>query len=509
MPCATSEPLRRRRGAAGRCRLAWVTALALAGCAVGPDFQRPRPPAADHYLPAQLPPEAAAAGAGPASSPASTQRLLPGEELAGEWWRLFQAPALQDAVRAALANSPTLAAANATLAEAQQQIVVARGALYPKVNATAGDTHTKTSTAAPSVFANEYTLGVSASYALDVFGGARRGVEQQVALADMQRYQLAAAYLTLTGGVVTEALTIASTRLQISTTLELIDSDKKNLELTQSEYEVGRAARADVLTADAQLAADLTTLPSLRTQLEQARDALAVLTGHAPAMWTVHDFDVSEFTLPREVPLALPAQLAHQRPDILASEAQLHAASAAIGVALAQEFPSLTLTAALARTALTAGALFHEFETQSAEAGLLTAPLFAGGALRAQTEAARDAFKAQAATYEGVVVAALGQVTDDLWALSNDAERMAVDQHAVDIALEALNLQRASYTVGKTSVLQLIDAERTYAQARLSLATAQIQQYQDTAGLLVALGGGWWKDPADPAAAGRPPSPGP
>jgi NodT family efflux transporter outer membrane factor (OMF) lipoprotein len=245
----------------------------------------------------------------------------------------------------------------------------------------------------------------------------------------------------------------------------------------------------------------------LRTQLEQAGDALAVLTGRAPAQWPVHEFDIGEFTLPGELPLTLPAQLVRQRPDILAAEAQLHATSAAIGVALAQEFPSLTLSGSIDRQALTAGALFHQFQTVRQAGGALAAPIFAGGALYAQTQAARDTYQAQAATYQGVVVTALGQVTDDLWALQNDAERLTVDQHSADIAGEALRLQQASYAVGKTNVLQLIDAQRTYAQARLSLATARIQQYQDTAGLLVALGGGWWKDPAaqahPPASAGR------
>jgi NodT family efflux transporter outer membrane factor (OMF) lipoprotein len=497
MPCVTSNTRRRypRRGdRATQARLAAVATLTLASCAVGPDFRQPRPPDIDHYLPT-TPSQPPSDGAAPATPPPTTQQLLPGEELSGEWWQLFHASALQTAVRAALEGSPTLAAANATLAEAQQQIIVARGALFPKVNATGGVTHTKSSDPSPLVSPNQYTLGASATYALDVFGGARRGVEQQVALADLQRYQLAAAYLTLTGSVVNEALTIASTRLQIATTLELIEGDRKNLALTEREYQVGRAARADVLTADSQLATDLTSLPALRTQLEQARDSLAVLTGHAPAQWAVHDFDVSEFTLPKELPLTLPSQLVRQRPDVLASEAQLHATSAAIGVAVAQEFPSLTLSAAVARTAFTAGALFHQFETQSSAGALLAAPIFAGGALRAQAQAARDAYTAQAATYQGVVVSALGQVADDLWALQNDAERMAVDQHAVDIALEALKLQQTSYSVGKSSVLQLIDAERTYAQARLSLAGARVQQYQDTAGLLVALGGGWWKDP--------------
>ncbi|HYB24603.1 MAG TPA: efflux transporter outer membrane subunit, partial [Solirubrobacteraceae bacterium] len=342
---------------------------------------------------------------------------------------------------------------------------------------------------------NVYSLGLSASYPLDVFGGTRRTVEQQGALAELQRYQQAAAYLTLTGNVVSEALTIAATRLQLATTEELIASDRRNLALTEREFEVGTAARSDVLTADSQLASDLTQLPTLRQQLDAAKDALAVLTGHAPGQWRSHDFDITEFALPGEIPLALPAQLVRQRPDVLAAEAQLHAASAAIGVALAQEFPSLTLSGSLTRSALEPGALFHDFDTLREAGGTLAAPLFAGGALRAQTEAARDAFRAQAATYEGVVVAALGQVTDDLWTLQNDAERMIVYRHSVDIASEALKLQQASYTVGKSSALQLIDAQRTYAQARLGLATALVEQYQDAAGLLVALGGAWWKGP--------------
>jgi NodT family efflux transporter outer membrane factor (OMF) lipoprotein len=471
-----------------------LVALAIAGCAVGPDFHRPAAPAADHYLPAVPPASAPGAAAGQAAA-ATPPRLVPGGELAGVWWQLFQSAALQQAVEAALADSPTLAAATATLAEAEQQVAVARGAFWPRVSGNAGAQHTAGTGSAPQLSPNVYSLGLSATYVLDVFGGARRTVEQQGALADLQRYQQAAAYLTLTGNVVSEALTIASTRLQIATTEELIQSDRKNLTLTEREFEVGTAARSDVLTADSQLASDLTQLPTLRQQLDAAKDALAVLTGHAPGEWSSHDFDIAEFTLPVEIPIALPSQLARQRPDVLAAEAQLHAASAAIGVALAQEFPSLTLSGSLTRSALEPGALFHEFDALREASGAVAAPLFAGGALRAQTEAARDAFKAQAATYEGVVVAALGQVTDDLWALQNDADRVVVYRHSVDIASEALKLQQASYTVGKTSVLQLIDAQRTYAQARLGLATALIQQYQDAAGLLVALGGAWWKAP--------------
>jgi NodT family efflux transporter outer membrane factor (OMF) lipoprotein len=252
-----------------------------------------------------------------------------------------------------------------------------------------------------------------------------------------------------------------------------------------------------VLTADAQLAADLTQLPSLRKQLEQAYDALTVLVGRPPATWKPHDFDIAELTLPREIPLSLPARLVRQRPDVLASEAQLHASSAAIGVAIAQEFPSINLSASLSRQALQAGGLFHQFDTLWDAGGALALPIFEGGAQRAEVRAARDAFKAESATYRSVVLEALGQVADDLWALQYDAQLLTVDRHSVDVAAEALKLQQRSYQVGTTTVLNLISAQRTYAQARLSYATAQIQQFEDTAGLLVALGGGWWEDRID------------
>jgi NodT family efflux transporter outer membrane factor (OMF) lipoprotein len=473
--CATGVPL----------------ALALFGCAVGPNFHAPPAPGVSDYIRAdQAPPADQLSN--------SAQQTLPGAQLSAQWWQLLRSPPLQEVVQQGLAGSPTLAAADATLAEAREEVVVARGALFPHIQVGGGVQHTSSTTPGPQPL-NEYTLGPSATYALDVFGGARRGVEQQSALAQQQRYQLAAAYLTLTGGIVNEALAIASARLQISTTEELIESDRKNLALTEREFEVGTAARSDVLTADSQLAADLTQLPTLRQQLSQARDALAVLLGQAPAQAHLHDFDIKEFTAPAQIPLSLPSELVRQRPDILSAEAQLHADSAAIGVAVAQEFPTLTLSAAITRSALQAGDLFHQFDTLRTAGGALAAPIFAGGALRAQVRAARDAYLAQRDTYQATVIEALGQVTDDLWALQYDAERLEVDRHAVDIASEALKLQQASYAVGKTNVLQLIDAERTYAQQRLALVTAQIQQLQDTAGLLVAVGGGWWQDAADPA----------
>ena len=483
--------------------------LLLASCSVGPNFHEPAAPSTEKYynpeketapddgpaaaVPSQGSP--ATKSSQPAPAPLPQQALNVGADLPAQWWRLFKSPALDETLKLSLANSPTLAQANATLAQAEEQVRVAEAAFLPKIGANAG-VQRSGSSAPPGLQSHStvYTMGLSASYAVDVFGGTRRAVEQQKALAQMQSYQLDAAWLTLTGNVVDEALTIASTRLQIATTEDLIASDRKNLELTEREFELGAAARTDVLTAESQLAVDLTTLPSLHQQLGVARDTLAVLVGKSPADWSAPDFDIKDFTLPVDVPVSLPARLVRQRPDILASEAQLHSTSAAIGVAVAQEFPALSLTGTLSRQALTASDLFHRFDSLWGAGGSLMAPLFQGGALRAQARAARDAFTAQAASYRNTVLEALGQVADDLRSLDNDADRLRVSQHALDVATESLKLQQLSYTAGKTTVLQLIDAERTFAQAKLGFATAKVQQYQDTAGLLVALGGGWWND---------------
>jgi NodT family efflux transporter outer membrane factor (OMF) lipoprotein len=504
-----------------RNRLLAAAGLALAGWSVGPHFHKPAEPSNEtYYTPEkETAPDTGPAAAVPtpeaavppttlapeASAPLPKQSVKVGADLPAQWWQVFKSPALDTALKLSLANSPTLAQATATLAQAQEEVRIAQAAFLPRLGADAGVQRNGNSEPGPQTQSTVYTLGLSASYAVDVFGGTRRAVEQQRALAEMQGYQLDAAWLTLTGNVVNEALTIASTRLQIATTQELIASDRKNLDLTEREFELGAAARTDVLTAESQLAVDLTTLPSLHQQLGAARDALAVLVGKSPADWSAPDYDIKDFTLPPEVPVSLPSRLVRQRPDVLASEAQLHSTSAAIGVAVAQEFPALNLTGSLSRQALTGAGLFHQFDTLWGAGGTLAAPLFQGGALRAQVRAARDAFTAQAASYQNTVLEALGQVADDLRALGNDADRLKVSQHALAIASESLNLQQISYTAGKTTVLQLIDAERTFAQAKLTFVTAEIQQYEDTADLLVALGGGWWNDKieSDRAALGR------
>jgi len=469
-----------------------VVCVALSsGCAVGPDFVRPAAPTVGSYTATPT------AGTLAPGGDEAEQRIVIREAISAEWWELFRSPPLTEAVRLALAGNQTLAAAEATLAEAQDALAQARAAFYPQV-AFAGSVTRQQRNSSPSrggsssVF-DLYSLGPTVSYAPDVFGGTRRHVEQEAALAESQGEQLAAAYLALTGNVVSQAINIAGTRLEIAATEEIVADDEKNLALVRTKLDAGKAAETDVLTAETQLANDRAQLPPLRQQLSAARHAFSVLIGRFPAEWSPPDFDLADLTLPGDLPLTLPSELVHQRPDILTAEA-LHAASAAIGVATAQMYPSITLSASVGQEALTAGTLFTGSSTIWNLASGLTAPVFEGGALAAQRRAAIHAYGVSLATYRQTVLQAFAQVADVLQALSHDADLVADQRHALDVAERSRALQRLSYGEGKTDLLRLLDAERLYQQARLGYARAEAQRFEDTTQLFVAMGGGWWRD---------------
>jgi len=488
-----------RRAARLAIAFALGPALFSQACVVGPDFHRPAPPDVKGYLA----PEPAAAG--PEGELEAPQRIALGEEIPAAWWGLFQSPRLDELLRQVIAASYSLAAARATLAEAGEAVVSARAALYPQVDLGLGARRTR-SFGSTGTTASLLSLGPSVSYSLDAFGGTRRRIEQAAAAAEGQRYQLAAAYLTLTGDTVTEAIAVASTRLEIATVEDLIRNDEKNLALVQREFDAGKVAKSEVLTAEAQLEGDRTQLPSLHQSLAVARHALAVLAGRPAGEWSPPDFDIAELTLPGELPLSLPSELVRRRPDVLAAEAQLHADSAAIGVATAEAYPSITLSASLLQESLTLALLFRSASRSASAGGNVDAPLERGGALGAVRRAAADAYDAQLATYHQVVVQAFGQVADVLAALEHDAQLAAASRRSLAIASASLALQRSSYAAGKTSALQLIAAENAYSDARLGNARVVGQRLADTTQLFLAAGGGWWNraDLAPPPAVEKP-----
>lgn len=400
-------------------------------------------------------------------------------------------------VAQAIAGNQSLVAAEATLAQAQEIVNAAAGVLSPQVDLSVGITRAKSNGASggfktPPLVHNFYSIKPTLTYNLDLFGGAKRQIEQQRALAEVQEYQVAATWLTLTGDAVTQAILIASTRAQIATIEGIVEDDRENLRLVTTAYNNGAVAQPDVDIARTQLASDRALLPPLRQQLSVARHALTVTLGQRPADWTPPDFDLKTLTLPQDLPLSLPSELARQRPDILAAEAQLHAANAAIGVATAAQYPNITLTASIGVDSLTAGRLFTDTSNAWSLGAGLTAPIFNGGTLAAQRRATENAYRAVLANYQRTVVQALAQVADSLQALGHDAELLSVQQEAIDAAQSSVNLTRLAYTAGTVTVLQLLEAQRLLEQAKLGYVRAQAQRLADTAQLFVTLGGGWW-----------------
>jgi len=449
-------------------------AALLAGCTVGPDFQPPPAPVDSSY------------GAGEAAT---------GERIGGAWWTLFRSPALDQVVKDSVAGNRTLAAARSSLTQAALQARAVGGALYPQVDLTAAADRDRVNLAgygfpgAPTVI-TLYQVGPTISYDLDLFGKTHRQIEAADAVAAGQGYQLDAAYLTLTGDVVVQAVTIASLRAQIRAADDIVGDDEKNLSLVREAKAAGSATEVDVLHADSQLANDRTVLPPLRQQLSVARHALSVLLGRTPAAWSPPDFDLDGFHPPDRLPVSLPSALVRQRPDILAAEADLHAASAAVGIATASRYPDLTLSANLLEQAAYPGSVFHSAATVG---GGLVAPLFHGGSLKAEQAAAEAAFETSQARYEQTVLRAFAQVADVLQGLAHDADEEAAQQKAVATADSSLRLTRLSYAAGNVGVLQVLDAQRQYQQARLGAVHAQAQRILDTAQLFLAMGGGWWE----------------
>jgi NodT family efflux transporter outer membrane factor (OMF) lipoprotein len=465
-----------------RFALPLLSGLLLSACTLGPDFHAPDAPKVTDYK-----------STGDQGAPAD-QRVALGKTIAEDWWAGFRSPALDAMIRQALAGNLDAEAARQRMAEAEEQVNAAEGALLPQVSlgATAGRQKYGKSLFGPLNIAippfTYYTVGPTVSVPLDIFGGQRRTVEERQAFLDYQRHELDASYQSLTAHVATEALSLAAARAEISTVQAIIADDQRNVDLVQSAITTGSGTRVQLVNAQSQLAEDKALLPDLRQQEAVARHALAILTGKMPAEWAAPQFTLTDFTLPDELPVSLPSELVHQRPDILAAEAQLHVASAAIGVATANLYPNLNLTATVTQQALTPGGLFDSANNAWGLAANLTQPIFDGGRLSAEKRAAVDNYQAELAGYRQTVLTAFGDVADRLQALANDADRVTAETEAEETAAQALDLARKSYAAGNSGILDVIDVQRRHGQAQLNLARARAQRLMDTAELYLAAG---------------------
>ncbi|WP_454887468.1 efflux transporter outer membrane subunit [Sphingomonas oryzagri] len=470
-----------------------IAITALTGCTVGPDFRRPAAPSAQSYQPAT---ERQPAAAG---QPAALLGPGPGNG----WWRAFGSAELDALVDRAIAHNYSLAASNATLAASREEWRAVAGRRLPQVDANARVEQEQVNLAAFGFAASPalgldgnpefhlYSVGGGISYDLDLFGGIRRQVEESAARAEARQRQTEAAHLTLAGQVVNQALTIAAIRARIATAQTILADDQRNLDLTRKRQQGGEGTLVEVLNAQSQYTADRGTLPPLEQQLGEARHLLATLVGVAPADLGPTDFALERFVLPSSVPVALPSELVHRRPDILQAEADLHAATAAIGVATARLYPDISIGATLTQGSPGVDHLFRNaFRGYDAFAGL-TAPIFHGGSLKAERAAAVDRAHAVNATYQQTVLSAFEQVANLLSALQTDARSLDMQRDAVTVAGRSLQLSRRSFEVGNSGILQVLDSERLYQRASADLVDARARQYLNVARLYVATAGGW------------------
>jgi NodT family efflux transporter outer membrane factor (OMF) lipoprotein len=470
-----------------------VSLSLLAACAVGPDFKVPSAPPGAGYTPeAHLAPTAAADTTGGAA-----QTFVTGRDIPGEWWKVFHSKEIDALIAEALRANPSLQAAQAALWQAKENLYAAGGKLLPSVDGNASATREQFSPAefglpgSPSIF-NLFQATVNVSYTPDVFGGQRRQIESNDALAEYQRFELEAAYLTLTSNVVTAAVQEASLRGQIEATREIIKAESDQLDVVRNQFQVGGATRADVLTQESEVATTQATLPPLQKQLEQQHHVLLALIGHFPNDARRDHLTLASFRLPTNLPVSLPSQLVEQRPDVRAAQAQLHSASALVGVAVANRLPQLTLTAEYGNAALTAASLFTPATAIWSVAGAGTQPIFHGFTLLHQERAAKAAYDMADAQYRNTVLTAFQNVADALRALQLDAATLKAQQRAVKAASDTFDLTRGQYRLGAVTYIILLNAQRSYQQALLALVQAQAARFADTAALFAALGGGWW-----------------
>ncbi len=464
-----------------------VSAIALlTGCTtVGPDFQRPAASTDGSY----------AMAGDPAASQVVT--LASSSSAARQWWTSFNSAELNTLVEQALKGNPTLHQSDAVLARVGALERAQRGDSGPRAALSGETQRERINTAAfgiegfPSPTINIFSLGTNLKYDLDLFGGERRKDETATARTEAQRQRTDAAYLNLTGAVVSRAIELAALRGQLGALDGIIKVDNETVEMIRRGVQAGGEAAAAVNPAEAQLAEDQARRPVILRRIATARHALALLVGQTPAAWSAPEIDLSDLTPPGAIPVSLPSELVRKRPDILAAEADLHAARASIGVAEAARYPSLSLDASFVLTALHPEDLFQYDSSGWSFGPAVSAPLFNGGAFKARRQAAEAAALEADATYRQTVLSAFAQVADLLSALSTDRELIDAQTRARDVAAENARLASLGYQNGAGSLIQVIDAQRQSQRAQLASIEAEALLRADMAALFVATASDW------------------
>ncbi len=480
--------------------------VGLAGCAVGPDFHRPRPPQAGNYAP---PP----ANQYPAVAVVTTQlpTFSTDADIPADWWTLFQSPQVNTLIERALQHSPDLESAQAALVQSQEYAKAQRGNYFPTVSLAFTPSRNKvagnTSSAAPGPQANGDVIGaappqatyynfhvaqLNVGYVPDVFGLNRRQMESAQALVALQGFELEAAHISLASNVFAAAVQQAVLHVQLQAMENIVSSNQQQLDIVNNQLRHGAVTGQEPAVQAAQLAAARQALIPLQLQLELNHDLLAALAGDYPDQAIVEPINLAAVHLPKELPLALPSKLVEQRPDVRAAEEKLHYASAQAGVAIANRLPQFNISAAIGGMADTPAWMFRsggDFFNLSADIAQI---IFDGGALRAKARAAQAALAQAAADYRGTVIVAVQNVADSLFVLQADAQTVKVAEDAEQAAASAVRISQKQYELGAINYQGLLSAQQARDMAVIGLSQAQARRLIDTAALYQALGGGWW-----------------
>lgn len=473
---------------------AFLLVLTLSGCTVGPDFHTPAAPDATGWTREPVP-AATASATGPGGG---AQTFASAEHAPNAWWTQFGSAQLNALVDQALRASPTLDSARAKLVQARENYNAQAGATnFPSVDLKLSGTRQKVDLAAfgitqvpnPPPF-TLYNASVSVTYVFDVFGANRRALEAMLAQVDYQAYEMEAARLSVAGNVVAVAIRRASLQRQIDLTTELAQTQARQLAIMQARYAAGGVAEIDVRSQRTLLAQTRASLPPLETQRDAAEHQLATLLGVAPSQFAapLDALSLDTLHLPNTVSLTVPSTLARERPDIRAVEALLHQASANVGVATANLFPQISLSAGIGSERTHIEDVVNGLNIWNVGLGL-TQPLFHGGELRAKKRASEAAYEAAFADYRQTVLQALQQVADSLQALQNDATELQARDDAAREAQANAAITQTRYSAGGVSEFSLIDAQRQALQTMLDRTRVHADRLTDTAALYQALGG--------------------
>lgn len=478
----------------------------LASTALAPVAGAKAPPITDSVA-VPMPPTPAGSAPGNllgqpiAAADGSAQTVHTGTPVAKDWWLAFRSPAINGLVDRALTANADLSAAQARLAQAQALVGVARGALLPQLDAGLTSERQRLSRSLSTPLANPdpqvfslHTAQVSVSYSPDLFGGGAARVRSAKAAAAVAAAQAEAMRSMVAANVVLAVIQNAALDAEIAANSDAIASNRQVLDLLRQREKLGAVGRSDVAAQEAALAAVEGTLPPLVRASAANQAALLILIGKAPGM-PVFDSGgalpaLEDLTLPADLPMALPADLLKTRPDVAAAAATLEGAAADVKVAMAARLPQLTLSATAGGTAEDFGRMFADGNPFWQLLGGLAAPIFHGGSLKRQQQAAEHALDAAKAGYRGTALQAFADVSNALTALSADATALSIAERGDAAASASFGFVKRQLQLGGVGTLQVLNASAVAQTARAQYVAAKAARLSDTVGLYVALGGG-------------------